>query len=80
MKSDVQTSNAQAFVQMERNVFNQWISEVKETLATDIDFPAMNKHKNKNAFGIVDLWKIRRGRRSAASQFRGIMIPNGMKY
>ncbi len=82
MKSDVQTSIAQTIVQMEENAFNQLVSEVKETVARDIDFPKLNTKLNNNnsSFGIVDLWNIRKGKRSAASAFRGVMIPNGMKY
>ncbi len=78
MKSDVKTSIVQTIVQMEENAFNQLISEVKETVAKDIDFPKLNN--NSSSFGIVDMWNIRKGKRSAASQFRGVMIPNGMKY
>ncbi len=82
MKSDVNASMVQPIVQMEKNVFNQLVSEVKETVATDIDFPKMNNYRksNNSSFGIVDLWNLRRNRRSAGSQFRGVSIPNGMKY
>jgi hypothetical protein len=79
MKSDVNSSIVQTIVQMEQNAFNQLVSEVKETVAQDIDFPKLNNNNNPS-FGIVDLWNIRKGKRSAASAFRGVMIPNGMKY
>ncbi|MDR3713810.1 MAG: hypothetical protein P4L51_13395 [Puia sp.] len=76
MKSDVKTSIVQAYVQMEGNAFNELTSEVKETVATDVDLHKLN---NGGSFGIIDLWNIRKGRRSARTQFRGVTIPNGIK-
>ena len=77
MKSDAKTSFAQPIVQMEKNVFNELVSEVKETVATDVDLHKLNN--NGGSFGIIDLWNIRKGRRSARTQFRGVTIPNGIK-
>lgn len=63
MKSDVMPS----IVQMEYGVLENLLTEVKETLATDIKLPATTKP----SFGIVDLWKIRRNAKSASSMFKG---------
>jgi hypothetical protein len=62
MKNDVMPS----IVQMEYGVLNQLLTEVKETLATDVEMPEV-----KPSFGVVDLWKIRRNAKSARSLFRG---------
>ena len=63
MKNDVMPS----IVQMEYGVLETLLTEVKETLATDIKMP----DKQRTSFGIVDLWKIRRNVRSARSMFKG---------
>ena len=76
MKSDVKTSTVQTIVQMEEKAFNELTSEVKETVATDVDVQKLN---HGGSFGIIDLWNIRKGRRSARTQFRGVTIPNGIK-
>jgi len=62
MKNDVMPS----IVQMEYGVLNQLLTEVKETLATDVEMPEV-----KPTFGVVDLWKIRRNIKSARSLFKG---------
>ena len=62
MKNDVMPS----IVQMEYGVLNQLLTEVKETLATDIKMPEV-----KPSFSVVDLWKIRRNIKSARSLFKG---------
>jgi hypothetical protein len=62
MKSDVM----QSIVQIEAELLNGLVTEVKETLATDIK----KTNKPERSFGIVDLWNIRRNARSAASYFR----------
>ena len=62
MKNDVMPS----IVQMEYGVLNQLLTEVKETLATDVEMPEV-----KPTFGVVDLWKIRRNVKSARSLFKG---------
>ena len=63
MKNDVMPS----IVQMEYGVLETLLTEVKETLATDIKMP----EKQKPSFGIVDLWKIRRNAKTARSMFKG---------
>lgn len=62
MKNDVMPS----IVQMEYGVLNQLLTEVKETLATDVEMPEI-----KPSFSVVDLWKIRRNVKSARSLFKG---------
>ena len=62
MKSDVM----QSIVQIEAEILNGLVAEVKETLATNIK----KTKKPERSFGIVDLWNIRRNARSAASYFR----------
>jgi hypothetical protein len=52
MKSDVMPSR----VQMEKEVFNNLVMEVKETLASDVKLAK----ENKSSFGVVDLWNIHR--------------------
>ena len=53
-------------VQMEREALNKLVTEVKETLATDIQ---INKTK-KSSFGIVDLWQVHRNMKSANRPFK----------
>ena len=62
MKSDVM----QSIVQIEAEILNGLVTEVKETLATGIK----KAKKTERSFGIVDLWNIRRNARSASSYFR----------
>ncbi len=58
MKNDVMHS----IVQMDRNVLNQLVTEVHETVATDVEFPKARK----SSFGAVKLLNIRRYSRYAA--------------
>ena len=62
MKSDVMPS----IVQMEYGVLQELLTEVKETLATDIKLP----EPKKKTFGIVDLWNIRRNNKTANKLYR----------
>lgn len=59
MKSNVMPS----IVQMEANELKQLVSEVRETVATGI--VVTNVKKIAPSFGIVDLWNIRRGMKTA---------------
>jgi hypothetical protein len=60
MKSNVMPS----IVQIEANELKQLVTEVKETVATGI--VQVNKAKSKApSFGVVDLWNIRRGAKTA---------------
>lgn len=63
MKIDASPS----IVQMEPEVLNNLVREVKETLATDIHLPEVKQP----LFTITDLWNIRRNARTATSRFRG---------
>jgi hypothetical protein len=56
MKSNAMPS----IVQMERGMLEQLIMEVKETVATGIEMPKMKTR----SFGVVDLWSLRRGKRT----------------
>ena len=62
MKNDVMPS----IVQMERKVLEKLVTEVKETLATGIQLT----RKNRNSFGIVDLWNIQKNMKSANRPFK----------
>lgn len=62
MKSDVMPS----IIQMEYGVLQELITEVKETLATDVKLP----EPEKKTFGIVDLWNIRRNNKTASRLYK----------
>jgi hypothetical protein len=62
MNSDVMPSR----VQMEADLLQQLVAEVKETIATGIKTP----EKVKPSFGVVDLWKIQKSGRYATSFLR----------
>lgn len=51
-----------SIVQMEPNILKRLVTEVHETVATDVAFPKVKK----NSFGVVSLWNIRRNSRYAA--------------
>lgn len=63
------TSNVMpSIVQIEEESLKQLVTEVKETLATDINLqPASEKNKK---FGIVDMWNCQRRMRTAISMRR----------
>ena len=52
-------------IQIERESLKQLVTEVKETLATDINLTPTSV-KNKK-FGIVDLWNCQKNVRTAVS-------------
>ena len=58
MKSDVMHSR----VQMDQTLLKQLVTEVRETVATDVEY----KTKSKRSFGVVGLWNIRKNSRYAA--------------
>lgn len=60
MKSNVMPS----IVQIEANELKQLVSEVRETVATGMGRVQTAKNTIPS-FGIVDLWNIRRGMRTA---------------
>ncbi len=53
MNSNVKTS----IVQIEAEELKQLVTEVKETVATDVDVKDQDQTQN---FGVADLWKIQR--------------------
>lgn len=61
MKSNVM----QSIVQIEANDLKNLVSEVKETVATDLIKVNSAKSTATISFGIVDLWNIRRGMKTA---------------
>ncbi|MEN9685072.1 MAG: hypothetical protein RLZZ28_858 [Bacteroidota bacterium] len=65
MKSNVMPS----IVQIEANELKNLLSEVKETIATTAVEVKRTK-SNTQSFGIVDLWNIRRGIRTATQPRR----------
>jgi hypothetical protein len=62
MENDVMPS----IVQMEYGVLKELLTEVKETLATDVKLP----EPKKKVFGIVDLWNIRRNNKTASRLYK----------
>lgn len=62
MKNDVMPS----IVQMEYGVLRELLTEVKETLAIDIKLP----EPKKKAFGVADLWNIRRNNKAAGRLYK----------
>ncbi len=62
MKIDLRPS----IVQMEPEVLTNLVREVKETLATDIEMPAVKRH----TFTAADLWKIHRNAKTAKRLFK----------
>ena len=59
MKNDVMPS----VVQMEPELLKRLVTEVKETVAIDVDAPKAKR----NALRVVDLWNIQRNMKSAGS-------------
>jgi hypothetical protein len=55
-----------SIVQMEPEVLNNLVKEVKETLATDIKQPEVKKR----LFTSADLWNIHRNAKTALGRFR----------
>ena len=66
----------QSIVQMEPRILQQLVTEVKETVATGIDYPKAPK----STFGIVSLWNIRKSSRHAGGGFRKPSITTGLSY
>jgi hypothetical protein len=62
MQNDTTTT---AFVQMDPAILAELLIEVKETLASDINFKILVAKKQK--FNIVDLWNVRSKFRTASS-------------
>jgi hypothetical protein len=72
MKSDVMHSR----VQLDQTLLKQLVNEVRETVATDVEY----KTKSKRSFGVVSLWNIRRNSRYAAhSRHKKPTIVTGLR-
>ncbi len=66
IKNKMMNSNVMpSIVQIDRENLRQLVTEVKETLATGYEPTAMGA--KQRSFGIVDLWKCHRNRRTATS-------------
>ncbi|GGA83856.1 hypothetical protein [Puia dinghuensis] len=72
MKSDL----VHSIVQMEANILKQLVTEVKETVATEVELP----RARKSSFGVTNLWAIRRKSRYAATARRKPRIITGFGY
>lgn len=55
----MKTQNTILFPTLGKNQLENWVKEVKETVATGV--PAINQ---KTVFGAVDLWNLERTRRN----------------
>ena len=63
------TSNlVPSIIQIEEDSLKQLVTEVKETLATDMDLQPDSEKDKK--FGVVDMWKTQRNIRTAISMRR----------
>jgi hypothetical protein len=65
MKNDVMPS----IVQMEAEELQNLVKEVKETVATQIQYPKI-KQNSKKTFGSLDMWNIRRSFKSTSDIMR----------
>lgn len=74
MKSDLVHTR----VQMEKTILDRLVTEVKETVATDVALS--NGNARKSSFGTLDLWAIRRNRRYWASGRKQPRIITGFGY
>jgi hypothetical protein len=72
MKSDVMDT----YVQMEPAILKQLVTEVKETVATEVAF----EKENKSSFGLVDMWNIRKHGRYAGRPRQKRKITTGISY
>jgi hypothetical protein len=72
MKSDLVHSR----VQMEPSILKRLVTEIHETVATDVQMK-----EKKNSFGVVSLWNVRRnGRYAAHTRHRKPRIVTGIGY
>lgn len=72
MKSDL----VHSIVQMDGNILKQLVTEVKETVATDVDMPGARK----SSFGRLKLWDMRRRSRFAGYGLKQPRITTGIGY
>jgi hypothetical protein len=62
----METNVMPSIVQMNEEVLKNLLTEVKETVATDVAFG----ETKKPSFGVVNMWNIRKGAKSASSRMR----------
>ena len=72
MKSEL----THAVVQMEPHILRNLVSEVKETVATNVNLPK----QRKKSFGALQLWAIRRRSRYVAHTRKSPAIITGIGY
>lgn len=73
MKSDLMHSR----VQLEKDILDRLVTEVHETVATDVQ---LAKAKQAPKFGALNLWNLRRNSRSARKAIRQPQIVTGLSY
>ncbi|HUB59518.1 MAG TPA: hypothetical protein VL978_02385 [Puia sp.] len=73
MKSDIMHSR----VQLEKDILDRLVTEVHETVATDVQ---LAKAKKTPSFGVLDLWNLRRNTRSARQAIKQPRIVNGFGF
>jgi hypothetical protein len=73
MKSDIMHSR----VQLESDILKRLVSEVQETVATDVQ---LAKAKRTPNFGVLNLWSLRRNSRSARQAIRQPRIVTGFGF
>jgi hypothetical protein len=77
MKSDVMHS----YVQMEPAILKNLVTEVRETVATGVEFSQPRTNAREDSFSVVQLWNIRRNSRYAAhTRNRKPRIVTGIGY
>jgi hypothetical protein len=64
-------------VHVERDILDRLVTEVHETVATDIQF---GEAKKTPSFGALDLWNLRRNTRSARQAIRQPRIVTGFGF
>lgn len=62
----METNVMPSIVQMNEEVLKNLLTEVKETVATDVTFA----ETKKPSFGVVNMWNIRKVAKSASSRMR----------
>ena len=73
MKSDIMHSR----VQLEDDIFKRLVSEVHETVATDVQLAKAKRTRN---FGVLNLWSLRRNSRSARHAIKQPRIVTGIGF
>jgi hypothetical protein len=73
MKSDIMHSR----VQLGNDILKRLVTEVHETVATDVQ---MAKAKRTPNFGVLNLWSLRRNSRSARNAIKQPRIVTGFGF